>query len=106
MEIRKEVDASDLSRYRICKEIGIGEATMSRFMQGKGGLSMASLDRLSDGRFLPAVGLGAPNPVEHRAFGVARQERAALPRLLGGDEEARVRVRLQEEPEVPGLLLR
>jgi len=37
---------------------------------------MASLDRLSDGRFLPAVGLGAPNPVEHRAFGVERKERA------------------------------
>ena len=28
---------------------------------------MASLDRLSGGRFLPAVGLGAPVPVEHRA---------------------------------------
>lgn len=38
---------------------------------------MASLDRLSGGRFLPAVGLGAPTPVEHRAFGVARKERAA-----------------------------
>ena len=37
---------------------------------------MASLDRLSGGRFLPAVGLGAPNPVEHRAFGVQRKERA------------------------------
>lgn len=38
---------------------------------------MASLDRLSSGRFLPAVGLGAPVPVEHGAFGVAREERAA-----------------------------
>ncbi len=38
---------------------------------------LASLDRLSDGRLLPAVGLGAPTPVEHRAFGVARKERAA-----------------------------
>lgn len=38
---------------------------------------MASLDRLSGGRFLPAVGLGAPTPVEHRAFGVTRQERSA-----------------------------
>lgn len=41
------MDASGLSRYRIAKEIGIGEATMSRFMTGKGGLSMASLDRLA-----------------------------------------------------------
>ncbi len=38
---------------------------------------MASLDRLSAGRFLPAVGLGAPVPVEHGAFGVAREDRAA-----------------------------
>lgn len=37
---------------------------------------LASLDRLSGGRLLPAVGLGAPNPVEHRAFGVERKERA------------------------------
>lgn len=36
----------------------------------------ASLDRLSDGRFLPAVGLGAPLAAEQAAFGVARGERA------------------------------
>lgn len=49
-QIREAVDASGLSRYRICREIEIAEATMSRFMSGKGGLSMASLDRL--GRLL------------------------------------------------------
>lgn len=38
---------------------------------------MASLDRLSGGRFLPAVGLGAPAPAEHQAFGVDRKDRAA-----------------------------
>ncbi len=38
---------------------------------------LATLDRLSAGRLLPAVGLGAPNPAEHRAFGVTRDERAA-----------------------------
>lgn len=38
---------------------------------------MASLDRLSDGRFLPALGLGQPSAVEQSAFGVARGERAA-----------------------------
>ena len=39
---------------------------------------LASLDRLSGGRLLPAMGLGAPVPVEHRAFGVDRKERAVL----------------------------
>lgn len=39
---------------------------------------LASLDRLSGGRLLPGVGIGAPVPAEHRAFGVERKERAAL----------------------------
>jgi probable F420-dependent oxidoreductase len=39
---------------------------------------LASLDRLSGGRLLPAVGLGAPVPAEHRAFGVERTARAGL----------------------------
>ena len=39
---------------------------------------LASLDRLSGGRLLPAVGLGAPVPAEHRAFGVDRRARAGL----------------------------
>lgn len=37
---------------------------------------LATLDRLSDGRLLPAFGLGAPDPAEHQAFGVQRAERA------------------------------
>lgn len=39
--------------------------------------SMASLDQLSDGRLLPAFGLGIANAAEHQAFGVERKERAA-----------------------------
>lgn len=38
---------------------------------------LASLDRLSGGRLLPAFGLGAVNPLEQQAFGVERGERAA-----------------------------
>jgi probable F420-dependent oxidoreductase len=37
----------------------------------------ASLDRLSNGRALPAFGLGVVDPLEQQAFGVAREERAA-----------------------------
>src|SRR5437588_1830965 len=39
---------------------------------------LASIDLLSDGRLLPAFGLGAPNAAEHQAFGVRREERASL----------------------------
>jgi probable F420-dependent oxidoreductase len=39
---------------------------------------LASLDQLSGGRLLPAVGIGAAVPAEHRAFGVDRRERAGL----------------------------
>lgn len=37
---------------------------------------LASLDRLSGGRLLPAFGLGAVDPKEQMAFGVTREERA------------------------------
>lgn len=38
---------------------------------------LATLDRLSGGRLLPAFGLGAVDPAEQQAFGVERTERAA-----------------------------
>lgn len=40
--------------------------------------ALASLDVLSGGRLLPAVGLGARLPVEQRAFGVEREDRGGL----------------------------
>ena len=39
---------------------------------------LATLDRLSGGRLLPAFGLGAPDPAEHQAFGVERGARAKI----------------------------
>ncbi len=47
-QIRAAVDASGMSRYRICRDIGLSQPTMSRFMAGKSGLSMESLDRLAE----------------------------------------------------------
>ena len=38
---------------------------------------LATLDRLSGGRLLPAFGLGVVDPGENQAFGVVREERAA-----------------------------
>ena len=47
-EIKDAVNASGMSRYAICKTLGIAEATMSRFMNAKGGLSMEFIDRLAE----------------------------------------------------------
>ena len=47
-QVRRAVDESGLSRYRICKEAGIDQAAFSRFMSGKGGLFMSNLDALAD----------------------------------------------------------
>ncbi len=38
---------------------------------------LATLDVLSDGRFLPAFGLGIAHPAEQQAFGIDRKARAA-----------------------------
>lgn len=47
-QVRRAVDKSGMSRYAICKALGMDQATMSRFMAGGGGLSMAYLDALAD----------------------------------------------------------
>jgi plasmid maintenance system antidote protein VapI len=46
-ELRRAVDACGLSHYRLCKELGIAESTLSRFMSGERGLTMKCLDRLA-----------------------------------------------------------
>jgi hypothetical protein len=46
-ELRRAVDVSGRSRYRICRELGIAESTLSRFMSGERGLTMRCLDRLA-----------------------------------------------------------
>jgi hypothetical protein len=46
-EVRAAVASCGKSRYRVCKDIALGEASMSRFMAHRGGLSMRCLDRLA-----------------------------------------------------------
>jgi transcriptional regulator with XRE-family HTH domain len=45
-QLRRAVDASGLSRYRIAKEIGVSESLLSRFMSGKW-LGEENLDALA-----------------------------------------------------------
>jgi probable F420-dependent oxidoreductase len=62
---------------------------------------LASLDRLSNGRLLPAVGLGVADPAEQKAFGVDRKERvrifdhalSTMRRLWAGEEVEGVKVK-------------
>ena len=47
-QFRQAIDGCGKSRYKISRETGIDQATLSRFMNGKGGLSMPVLDLLGD----------------------------------------------------------
>ena len=47
-QVRRAINGSRMSRYSLCKSIGLSQSTMSRFMAGKGGLSMDTLDRLGE----------------------------------------------------------
>lgn len=59
-QIRQAIDASGVSRYRICKQIGLDQALLSRFMQGRSGLSVQNLDALADVLRLRIVADGPP----------------------------------------------
>ena len=47
-DIRQAIEKSKLSRYAISKATGIDQGQLSKLMAGKGGLSIASLQRLAD----------------------------------------------------------
>jgi transcriptional regulator with XRE-family HTH domain len=57
-QVRRAVDAASVTRYAICKTAGIDHATFSRFMAGKTGLSMETLDALADTLGLDIVANG------------------------------------------------
>ena len=47
-QVRRAIDAAGVTRYRIAKETDVSEATLSRFVRGESGLSLAALDRLAE----------------------------------------------------------
>jgi transcriptional regulator with XRE-family HTH domain len=46
--IRKAMEASDKTRYRLWKETGIDQAHLSRLLAGEVGLSVDNLERLTE----------------------------------------------------------
>lgn len=60
-QIRRAIDASGVSRYRICKTIGLDQGMMSKFMARKMGLTCKTLDALGDVLGLDVVARGPVN---------------------------------------------
>jgi len=60
--LRKTIETSSETRYRIAIETGVSEAALSRFVSGKRGLSLDALDKLAAHlglALLPIIGKNA-----------------------------------------------
>jgi len=47
-QLRAAIDASEMSRYAIAKAIGLDQSVLSRFMAGKCGLAVRTIDKLGE----------------------------------------------------------
>ena len=47
-QVRRAIQDSGKTQYRIAKESGVDKGALSRFMSGERGLTLESLDRLTD----------------------------------------------------------
>jgi transcriptional regulator with XRE-family HTH domain len=47
-QFKRLIEEGELSRYRIAKETGISQATLSGFVNGKRSLSLANLDKIGE----------------------------------------------------------
>jgi transcriptional regulator with XRE-family HTH domain len=54
-EIRKAIEVSDKTRYRLWQETGIKQSQLSRLMSGQGGVSVENLERLAEALGLEIV---------------------------------------------------
>ena len=55
-QLRDAILDADVSRYRICKDTGLKQAALSRFVNGIAGLSLESIDIVADYLELDIVG--------------------------------------------------
>ena len=45
-QLRQLIETAEISRYQLWQQTGIDQAVLSKFVNGKGGLSMESLDKI------------------------------------------------------------
>jgi transcriptional regulator with XRE-family HTH domain len=60
-EIRNAIDQSGLSRYEISKRSGVSQAVLSRFVNGRGSLTLDSIELLA-----PVLGISITRTVSRR----------------------------------------
>ena len=61
-QLRWMIERSGVSRYQLWQQTGIDQAALSRFMAGKGGLSMESIDSLASVLRLRLAAADRPAP--------------------------------------------
>lgn len=47
-QLKQRIDGSELTRYRIAKESGVAQSTLSSFVNGRRALSLANIDKVCD----------------------------------------------------------
>ena len=47
-QLRQLIEDAEISRYQLWQQTGIDQAVLSKFVNGKGGLSMESLDKIGE----------------------------------------------------------
>lgn len=47
-QLKEAIETSEATQYRISKETGVAQSTLSLFLSGKRSLSLANIDKLCD----------------------------------------------------------
>ena len=47
-QLKLAIESSELTRYRISKDSGVAQSTLSEFVKGKRSLSLANIDRICE----------------------------------------------------------